>query len=74
MEEFTNQLVGKLLGLSGLILKLTKKAALVGLGDDQAAGLEAIEKVYLDECMTTLDASEGLNAFLEKRQPNWQEK
>ncbi len=74
LEEFTNQLVGKLLGLSGLILKLTKKAALVGLGDDQAAGLEAIEKVYLDECMTTLDASEGLNAFLEKRQPNWQEK
>ena len=33
--------------------------------------LPALESLYLDELMDTYDAVEGLNAFLEKRDPNW---
>jgi cyclohexa-1,5-dienecarbonyl-CoA hydratase len=74
LEEATKELAGKLLNLSGVVLKLTKKAVLQGLMDDSHAGLAKIEKIYLDEMMTTSDAEEGLKAFLEKRRPVWQEK
>lgn len=33
--------------------------------------LQAVEAMYLDELMKTNDAVEGLNAFLEKRKPVW---
>jgi cyclohexa-1,5-dienecarbonyl-CoA hydratase len=74
LAEATDKLVGKLLGLSGLVLKLTKKAVVGGLLDDTDQGLQVIEKVYLDELMQTHDAEEGLKAFLDKRKPEWQEK
>jgi cyclohexa-1,5-dienecarbonyl-CoA hydratase len=74
LEEATQELAGKLLNLSSVVLKLTKKAVLQGLMDDSQAGLAKIEKIYLDEMMTTSDAEEGLKAFLEKRKPIWQEK
>jgi cyclohexa-1,5-dienecarbonyl-CoA hydratase len=74
LEAATDQLVQKLLGLSGLVLKLTKKAVVGGLLDDTDQGLGVIEKIYLEELMQTADAEEGLKAFLEKRKPQWQEK
>ena len=33
--------------------------------------LNEIERIYLDELMKTHDAAEGLQAFLEKRKPQW---
>jgi len=33
--------------------------------------LPKLEKQYLDELMQTKDAAEGINAFLEKRAPEW---
>jgi cyclohexa-1,5-dienecarbonyl-CoA hydratase len=33
--------------------------------------LKAIEDIYLDELMKTADANEGLDAFLQKRKPQW---
>lgn len=33
--------------------------------------LPGLEKLYLDELMSTFDASEGLQAFLDKRPPVW---
>lgn len=35
------------------------------------AELRAVEKLYLEELMTTADANEGLRAFLDKRKPEW---
>lgn len=34
--------------------------------------LETVEKLYVDELMKTRDSVEGLNAFLEKRKPVWE--
>ncbi len=75
LENATQALVGKLMNLSGLVLKLTKKAFVQGLKEsDTEDALKKIEKVYLEELMTSHDAEEGLKAFLEKRRPVWQEK
>jgi len=63
--------VGKLSKLSGIVLKLTKEAALAGLDDDFDKGLRNIEQIYLDKLMKTHDATEGLMSFLEKRKPAW---
>jgi cyclohexa-1,5-dienecarbonyl-CoA hydratase len=59
--------------LSGIVLKLTKEAALAGLNDDRDQGLKAIEKIYFDRLMKTNDAIEGLKAFLDKRKPTWKD-
>lgn len=71
----TDKLVGKLMKLSGLVLRLSKKAVLKGLKEsDPEDALKKIEKVYLKELMVTQDAEEGLKAFLEKRAPVWRDK
>jgi len=74
LEAKTRELVSKLLSLSPIVLKLTRKACLEGAAQEQERALKAIERIYLDELMTTHDAEEGLKAFLEKRKPEWQNK
>ena len=71
LEAETESLLNKLRGLSPLVIKKTRDAFVAGLMDQAEAGLEAIEKIYLDELMVTADAEEGLKSFLEKRKPEW---
>ena len=73
LSQEAGAFIEKLKKLSGIVLKLTKEAALKGLNDDLDGGLKAIEKIYLDRLMKTHDAMEGLKAFLEKRKPTWRE-
>jgi enoyl-CoA hydratase/carnithine racemase len=73
LQEEVNSFIDKFKKLSGIVLKLTKEAALEGLNDDMDQGLKAIEKIYLDRLMKTDDATEGLKAFLEKRKPTWKD-
>jgi len=35
------------------------------------ATIPVLEKLYLDELMASHDANEGINAFIEKRKPEW---
>ncbi|MFX1600601.1 MAG: enoyl-CoA hydratase/isomerase family protein [Promethearchaeota archaeon] len=58
--------------ISTIILQYTKKAFIKALGIDFETQLKEIENFYLQELMSTHDANEGLQAFLEKRTPNWQ--
>jgi cyclohexa-1,5-dienecarbonyl-CoA hydratase len=60
----------RLTSLSGVVLRHAKRAVKLGLEQ----GLAAIEKTYLADLMKTEDAVEGLNAFMEKRNPVWKEK
>lgn len=74
LEEETQNYLKAFTGLSGIVLKKTKKAIFAGLCDDFEKYLKIIEDIYLKELMATEDANEGLKAFLEKRKPTWQDK
>ncbi len=70
-QEFT-KFIEPLNGLSTIVMRYSKKAFYDGLGIDFETQLNQIEEFYLKELMTTHDANEGLQAFMEKRTPNWQ--
>ncbi|HZU67520.1 MAG TPA: enoyl-CoA hydratase-related protein [Ktedonobacteraceae bacterium] len=61
---------------SAIALQLTKASTQLGRSSqtNHATALETLKQVnafYLEKVMQTKDASEGLQAFLEKRKPNW---
>ncbi len=60
--------------LSSATLATTKKAIYAWDCMHFDKGLARAEKIYLDELMKTEDAREGINAFLEKREPQWKRK
>lgn len=73
-----NKEMGRILNLlrekSAVALRLTKASARLGQAE-QPTPLEALQRInalYLTEVMRTKDAAEGLRAFLEKRQPLWE--
>jgi len=73
-QEFrqrADEFIGKLTWLSAPVLKLTKRAVDRALDSSLREGLASVEELYLGELMQTEDAREGLNAYLEKRQPVW---
>jgi len=47
------------------------RAARHGFARRFRAELAEVEKMYLEELMSTSDAVEGLQAFLAKRPPQW---
>jgi len=71
LENETSVFLKPYLKLSAKVLRTTKKAMTAGLMDDLEPSLKAIEDIYINELMKTHDAHEGLNAFLEKRKPEW---
>ncbi|HEX3740494.1 MAG TPA: enoyl-CoA hydratase-related protein [Terriglobales bacterium] len=66
-----DQTVSKLSSLSPAALAITKKAIYAWDSMHFDKGLSRSEKIYLDELMQTEDAHEGIQAFMEKRQPKW---
>ncbi|MCL2716211.1 MAG: cyclohexa-1,5-dienecarbonyl-CoA hydratase [Alphaproteobacteria bacterium] len=52
-------------------LRFATRAARHGIIERVADKLAAVEALYLNDLMATADAVEGLNAFLEKRAPQW---
>ena len=67
----TRQLLECLRGLSGPVLRVTRRALRRSSHERMLAELDEVEAIYLDELMKLDDATEGLQSFLEKRQPVW---
>jgi cyclohexa-1,5-dienecarbonyl-CoA hydratase len=70
LEQDIEKVMAALLALSGAAIAATKKTlrkSIVDLFDR----LSEAEEIYLQELMKTEDSVEGLNAFLQKRQPKW---
>jgi cyclohexa-1,5-dienecarbonyl-CoA hydratase len=64
---------GHLAPRSASSIRYAVRAARAGLIARIEATFRAVERLYLDGLMSTNDAVEGLEAFLKKRQPQWQD-
>ncbi len=53
-------------------LRLAVRAARAGFAERVMAKLAVVEKLYLEELMSTRDAVEGLEAFIAKRPARWE--
>jgi cyclohexa-1,5-dienecarbonyl-CoA hydratase len=71
VESKVEELLKRLASLSPAALGATKKALYAWDSMHFDKGLARAEKIYLDELMKTEDAREGIQAFLEKRDPRW---
>lgn len=60
-----------LAGLSASTLRFAVTAARANFAREVGADLDRVEALYLEELMNSDDAVEGLNAFVEKRSPEW---
>jgi cyclohexa-1,5-dienecarbonyl-CoA hydratase len=72
-EEANKWVQENLANKSAVVLSLTKKAFTAGFRLNYPDSIIAIEDIYLNQLMKTKDAHEGLNAFLEKREPKWKD-
>jgi len=60
-----------LLPRSASSLRWAVRAARLGFASRFVSELAGVEKMYLENLMVTADATEGLEAFLQKRPPQW---
>lgn len=72
--EAETELLSKLLKLSSVSLRASKKAMAVTFNQQFEKALDAVEKIYLDVLAPSEDGLEGLVAFLDKRPPVWKER
>lgn len=70
-EASVESFLDRLAGLSGPVLRLAKRAARAGAERPAEEALEEAERLYLERLMELDDPVEGLEAFLEKREPAW---
>lgn len=71
VEKKATELLERLSKLSPTALGVTKKALYVWDAMHFDKGLARAEKIYLEELIRTHDGREGIEAFLEKREPRW---
>lgn len=63
-----------LAGLSASSLRFAVRAARIGVLERTKEKIAAVEKLYLEELMSTHDAVEGLTAFLGKKPAVWEDR
>jgi cyclohexa-1,5-dienecarbonyl-CoA hydratase len=66
-----DEAVGYLRKLSPAALAIAKKASYAWDSMHFDKGLARAERIYFDDLMKIEDAQEGVNAFMEKREPKW---
>jgi len=74
LEAKTLEILSRFRSLSATALELTKRAIDFGRGRSLDSSLKQVEDMYLHELMKTQDATEGINAFIEKRKPVWRDR
>ncbi|HEY1349331.1 MAG TPA: enoyl-CoA hydratase-related protein [Ktedonobacteraceae bacterium] len=74
LDREAERILDMLRAKSALALRLAKAAVRTGQGSARPPQerLRQVNQFYLERVMATRDAREGLQAFLEKRQPRWQ--
>lgn len=70
VEKFSKALVSQ----SPRVSALARKAARLGSREAFESALREAERIYLEELLSTEDATEGLRAYLEKRPPQWKDR
>jgi cyclohexa-1,5-dienecarbonyl-CoA hydratase len=73
LQATLDRLLTQYRNMSAAALRITKRAILYG-SDLGVTALLEIEDLYLRDLMGTADAHEGIQAFIEKRQPIWSDK
>lgn len=71
LSSVVDQCAAQIGKLSPAALAVTKKAMYAWDSMHFDKGLARAEKIYLEELVETMDAEEGIRAFLEKRAPHW---
>ena len=71
LQEALQSALDHLLKLSPASLSVAKKAFYAWDSVHLDKGLARAEKIYLEDLMKTEDAHEGIQAWLEKRKPEW---
>ena len=71
LDEFIEQ---HILPKSAQSLRYANRAVRSSWYKNLPAELDEMEHLYVKELMETFDANEGINAFLEKRAPEWRNK
>ena len=66
-----NDAIARISKLSPAALATAKKAFYAWDSMHLDKGLDRAEKIYLEELIKTSDAQEGIQSFIEKRQPKW---
>ncbi len=73
LETTLERLLTQFRAMSAAALRMTKHALLYGADLGVARALPRIEELYLQDLMATADAREGVQSFIEKRQPVWRD-
>jgi cyclohexa-1,5-dienecarbonyl-CoA hydratase len=71
LESSLTILLDELLGKSGAVLRLTVRGLRELSLQNFNQALTRSEEIYCSELLKTADVTEGVEAFLEKRPPNW---
>ncbi len=74
LKSKVEEVCEELEGYSGAALRLAKRALQGSLPVSPEDVLRGAEQIYLEELMATEDATEGLQAFMEKRKPAWRDR
>jgi cyclohexa-1,5-dienecarbonyl-CoA hydratase len=74
LETKLQEILARLRELSAPALEMARRAMDAARGRPFLEALERTEDIYLNELMKTDDAHEGVQAFMEKRKPEWKNK